>query len=692
VIGITNPLVSPRALLIVGLVFSIGWGIRGNYGHETGAMFPGALGGIAACLLSQRSDWHRRVIWFGFFGMLGWAFGGSISYMMVIGYTHSGQAASQFYGYVMLFVIGFLWAALGGGATALPAVLDETALRDLFRPLAVALGAWVLMYVGLDRAIAWCESHLVGAVPLDSMSRHERPLYWLDSDWLEVSIILIALLTFAMARQRFAGLGKLVGYAAVGGVALYILFWITSRTVGNGWLTSYFVQRQGDPSFPLFDEQLAVTNWPNFVLQLGQREGLLYRGEALSLWSGAILGAVVYFWRYGRFDFPLRLLLGMAIGWWIGFLLLPVLGSLLLAGHGGLRMTPPRGDNWAGVLGTLVAALVICWWHGHRPVVLAALVCGLVGGIGFSSAAWLEGVLVSQGNPALQVDPGQWTAWHQGDPVDELPPDRLADLRRWAHWQNQNWHSFLEQTYGFVNGIAVVGALAVLVKRVPPLSDSAKARSWMSDLALCFLLPVLTYVNMVKNVEQWTRDLGDGRRALPLEMQAPWLDVTLSALGWFHLAAAVATFAFLVVLLRSRRQPLAALPASWLGRGQCLLLVLMWIFVIGNFARALPDFAQERLLTEGIVYGNAVAVTALVLLMPISTVQPAAEPSATWGRRTMAAIALCAVCAMAIPSVQTWSLREIYGDAPTGKRGLNYRFGPRANWRVSPLVRGTAHR
>ena len=63
-------------------------------------------------------------VYFAFFGAFGWAFGGSISYMQVIGYTHSGHLPSQFYGFAGLYIIGFLWGSLGGAGTALPAVLD----------------------------------------------------------------------------------------------------------------------------------------------------------------------------------------------------------------------------------------------------------------------------------------------------------------------------------------------------------------------------------------------------------------------------------------------------------------------------------------------------------------------------------------------------------------------------------------
>src|SRR5258708_7023977 len=103
-----------RVLLLVGLSLSIGWGIRGNFGHEWGAAIPGALAAMAAVLLSQREDWRRRIAYFAMFGAIGWAFGGSLSYMIVIAYTHSGHSASVFYGFACLFVIGFLWGAVGG--------------------------------------------------------------------------------------------------------------------------------------------------------------------------------------------------------------------------------------------------------------------------------------------------------------------------------------------------------------------------------------------------------------------------------------------------------------------------------------------------------------------------------------------------------------------------------------------------
>ena len=66
---------SARLVILAALSLSIGWGIRGNFGHEWGAMIPGALAAMAAVLLCGRADWQRRIAFFGAFGALGWSFG-----------------------------------------------------------------------------------------------------------------------------------------------------------------------------------------------------------------------------------------------------------------------------------------------------------------------------------------------------------------------------------------------------------------------------------------------------------------------------------------------------------------------------------------------------------------------------------------------------------------------------------------
>ena len=107
-------------VLLTGLSMSVGWGVRGQFGHEYGAALAGALGGMAVALLSGRDDWRRRVGHFAVFGAMGWAFGGSMSYMKVVAFAHSPDSATVLYGYANLFVLGFVWAAPGGPGSRCP--------------------------------------------------------------------------------------------------------------------------------------------------------------------------------------------------------------------------------------------------------------------------------------------------------------------------------------------------------------------------------------------------------------------------------------------------------------------------------------------------------------------------------------------------------------------------------------------
>ncbi|HYL75928.1 MAG TPA: hypothetical protein VEU96_17085 [Bryobacteraceae bacterium] len=134
-------------LLLTALSVSIGWGIRGQFGHEYGAALAGALGGMVVAILSGREDWRRRVHYFAMFGAIGFAFGGSMSYMKTVAYTHSSDPVTVVYGFACLFVLGFIWAAPAGTGIALPAYLDREELTKFFVPLSMIFATWYLQDV-----------------------------------------------------------------------------------------------------------------------------------------------------------------------------------------------------------------------------------------------------------------------------------------------------------------------------------------------------------------------------------------------------------------------------------------------------------------------------------------------------------------------------------------------------------------
>ena len=498
-------------VLLVGLSLSIGWGIRGNFGHEYGAMIPGALAGLAAVLLAGRRDWYPRCAYFTFFGALGWSFGGSISYMQVIAYTHSGHSGSVLYGFACLFVIGFLWAAIGGAGTALPACLSREALTEFFAPLTAVFIGWLMQDFVIDRLYT------------DSEFRQNSPLYWYDTDWVAVLVAMAAVLLLALARRRL--------------------------------------------------------------------------------------------------DSPSRLILYMAAGWWAGFL---ILVNLL-----GWRMTPPRGDNWAGCLGMVIGMWVYFLRNGLPGPLFASIIAGLVGGFGFASGDALKLIGIASG------------------------------------WDT-NWHSLLEQTYGFINGLGIAIAAFWLARTAPKLSNEPRVRKWTELYAVAFVLLVITYINLRQDPTAWVK-----AKAMPPEL------LGLSAATWFNLAYAILLVGFIGLAVGHARRPLTLLTSSWLGRGQLLYLVFLWWVVVGNFERALVAFAPQRLVTEGVIFLNAVLCTTGVLATAREPeVEPSAPKSFSWRPTLKRTVAIG--FALAVLSVLgDWAVvRGIYGDTSARYAGKHIRFGP----------------
>ncbi|HEV3138442.1 MAG TPA: hypothetical protein VGZ26_11075 [Pirellulales bacterium] len=534
----TSPALSFLAVLFVALALSIGWGVRGNWGHEYGAMIPGALAAMAAVLVSGREDWYRRIPFFAFFGAVGWSFGGSISYMHVIAYTHSGHALSVVYGFACLFLIGFLWAAIGGAGTALPAFLSRDRLTELLIPVSTVFAAWVAQDIFFNVYFAGLRKQVQdGIITREQLHDQVSWINWHDTDWIAVVVAAAALLVLSAVRRRIC------------------------------WGTS--------------------------------------------------------------------LALHLCAGWWLGF-------TALTIGLG-LRMTPPRGDNWAGALGMTVAMFVFLRRQRELGVAWAALVTGLFGGLGFSGATLVKLILI---HPGLQER-------FLGGPT------------------TSNWHSVLEQSFGFVSGVGVGLVMGCLASWAPKLSELPPVRRWAEPLLVFFVMLVITYVNIVKNID-----------AVWLTGENPTLQPLLwgySSHTWFNLAyiALAVTVAWPLWAYYYRGRHLEILPSSSLGKGQLFFVIFLWWIIMGNLARTVP-FHEQRLITEGVIHVNACLCTLLALLLPCRDRMAGEERMADYAALLRQA-ATAAVLGTALVILGEFGLvRAMWGDTFAGQAGLHIRFGPDA--------------
>ena len=674
------PSFRPASILLIILSLSIGWGIRGNYGHEYGAMIAGALAGLAAALMSGRDDWRQRVPYFAFFGALGWGFGGSIAYMHPPSYTETGHLATQVYGFMATFFQAFLWAGLGGAATAYAATEDREKLTAIFRPLIWVFGFWTVQYLLQDTPFNVQERLFRGAGADHTWFRQRDPLYWLDSEWLEAVYALVALCLFDLWDRRFSKFAHLVGFGVAGVV---VGFGLQRVLAASGWqeaFVSALVQPQGDVTLidpatgaPRFAVEAMLTNWPSLFGQLGPHLGWIF---------GGVAGVSLYFYRYGAWRSGSALLVRMA-GWsMIVFLAGPVLLSNLplFQHYGGFRLMPPRGDSWANILGCMIGLILHFWKAGQRPVVFVTLLSGAFGGLALTTAQFIKVLCYSPGNPRLTDNP--------------------VVIQAWQHWRSANWHSLvLEQFAGCLYALAIVVPIGLLASRLPVRRDEPRVRPWTEIFAVVFIFNVLTYVNIVKNLEDWTAarkvsvNGAEGVfRSVAEMLRAPLFgSLNLSAWTWFSLMWLAFAAATVLVLARHRRRPVALIPATWLGKGQLLYLMFLWLMVIANFSKALVAFSDNRIATEGTIMFNALVCTVLLLVCARQPDEAPAFKPADFGLYTRQAAILGVLLLVATTALYTTGIRSLYGNQSTGWGGGNLRLGPNADWRVKPLLRTKPH-
>ena len=667
---VRNPLLQPWPLLLIALSLSIGWGIRGNFGHEAGAMIAGALSAITVALVSRREDWRSRVVYLGFFGCLGWGFGGSISYMYPISFTESGHTASTYYGYFALFLEGGLWCGMGAAGTALAASLPLHRLTRLFMPL-----CFVLATLGLRHYIEEPLENLLAVPGSDAgdetWQRHKSPLYWFDADWLQAFLALLAVCAYDLYDRLRQPRRRLIDHPV-----MVLPFAVIGAFAGNaiqrmlrssGWDESardVFVVRLGDLTYVnpetggKLDPDQLLTNWPQFFGDYSEHLG----------WGFGLLGGLaVYFLLTGRFRNDASLLLYLSLGWLVAFIAMPTLGSILLMDYGGLRVMPPRSDDWAGITGVFAAGLIWCCRHGVKPVAHVMSVAFFLGGISFASVPMIRYFLRYPGHP-----------WRHPEGVPEM----------WAHYQSANWHSVLEQMHGFGHGLAIAVAMAMLWRRQPVDTSEKNDRRWTAGFSAAFLLFGVGFLNLHKLVGTWV-----GNKAIPATLKAPFLGfLEASPHVWFRVVWWSATAVAAILLLTHLRRRLDIIPATWVGKGQLLYVLFLWLMVIGNLMRAIPGFSDGRMVTEWVLFMNACLVTLLVATVPRASLATSVWVDCpTWPslRRTWLRGVVFVSVLMTVYGFVTLAM---YQEHLEGKPWANHRrFGPDAVWRIRPILKHGDH-
>lgn len=238
-------------------------------------------------------------------------------------------------------------------------------------------------------------------------------------------------------------------------------------------------------------------------------------------------------------------------------------------------MTPPRGDNWAGCVGVLVA--LVGWLVATRNHAALLMVCYglLAGGIGFSVGDFMN-----------MLGRAGW------GPMGAEGPLRALDYWKW-----------MEQLFGLIMGLGIGIGFAQLVRGnlAEPVEDEENGP--LRLVALVFLFVVMMWINLFKNVRTWTRNqlLREGLFGLD-----PW--------WWFLLVGIVLTMAVLFAIVRHRQGKLVLVPASSFGRAQLLFLLILWVAVIAALLQVLPGIGRRGALFVHTTFWLTAGVCTLLVL------------------------------------------------------------------------------
>jgi hypothetical protein len=447
-----------RFVALAALAMSVGWGFRGDYGHESGAILPGALLGLAIAMASGRPDWQQRSTLIALFCGLGWAIGGQMSYGIVIGYTAGDTLANVAYGFACLFAIGALWGGIGGAALGVSLTWSRQQLGQFAWPLIFIGVAWFALDIS-GRTEQWTEQYLT-------------PVYhrWapFDVDWIAAaSALAISLVAAAVPQCRRAAL----------------------------------------------------------VIAL------------------------------------------MSLGWLLGF--------VLLVDVAGLRMTPPRSDNWAGCVGMLLALVI--WLIATRQFAVLLLVSAgmLAGGFGFAIGDF----------------------WHM------LGRAKWGPIGGWQPLAVQNYWKWMEQFFGLLMGFGVALGITALIRAPLEPAQDDRPRGAIDLVAILFLLVVMPWLTLGQNIDTWSK--------------AGWLPASFAGIKtqwWLLGSAALVSCAPILAAFKLQSGNLAMAPASHLGRAQWLFVLLLWICLAGDFARALPVMGDEGVFSVHLSFWITAGIATLLTL------------------------------------------------------------------------------
>ena len=161
--------------LFVALAVGLAWGIRGDFGHLLGAMYPGAVLLMALAYVAGQESLLRSMPVLAAASALGIGYGGHMSYGILHGYAQADTFNNYAYGFLALFLQGGAWGFYGGALVGMALERERATWADWAGGIGVMIVSSFLTYWLIYEAIGFdinpprsnsALAHLGGAIGL----------------------------------------------------------------------------------------------------------------------------------------------------------------------------------------------------------------------------------------------------------------------------------------------------------------------------------------------------------------------------------------------------------------------------------------------------------------------------------------------------------------------------------------------
>jgi hypothetical protein len=265
-----------KPVIFAAMAGGMGWGIRGQYGHEVGAMIAGNLIAITMCLVFCKKMPVDQIVRIIALGTIAMGIGGSMTYGETVGLTHDyqlhGNWAALRWGMIGLAIKGGLWIGFFGIFLGMGLSGHNYKPQNMIALMLAALGAY---FIGINTI-----NYPFNPFPLDSPDRALPYLYFSDHwHWEPIENI----------KPRWENWGGIL--LALLTVFIYIAWWVKDKLARNMALWGLLA---GGIGFPLGQSVQAFKQWNDGAFTSG-----IWSHLSMNWWNtmettfGTTLGAII---------------------------------------------------------------------------------------------------------------------------------------------------------------------------------------------------------------------------------------------------------------------------------------------------------------------------------------------------------------------------------------------------------------